>query len=136
LLTSAGLPLLYYGDEVARPGGAWPDNRPDMPWALAEDPANATLALTRELIALRRAHSALTRGSYAPVEAHDGLLAFAREWQGERLVVAVNRGPDAATLACPAAECALLLCWQCQSDAAGLALPAHSAAVLATTPPP
>jgi glycosidase len=30
--TAIGLPLVYYGEEVARPGGDWPDNRSDMPW--------------------------------------------------------------------------------------------------------
>jgi glycosidase len=29
--TAIGLPLVYYGEEVARPGGDWPDNRSDMP---------------------------------------------------------------------------------------------------------
>ena len=24
--------MIYYGEEVGRPGGDWPDNRSDMPW--------------------------------------------------------------------------------------------------------
>ena len=33
LWTSPGIPLLYYGDEVALAGGNDPDSRRDMPWA-------------------------------------------------------------------------------------------------------
>ncbi len=31
-MTSAGIPTIYYGEEVGRAGGDWPDNRSDMPW--------------------------------------------------------------------------------------------------------
>ena len=30
--TVAGIPVAYYGEEAGHPGGAWPDNRSDMPW--------------------------------------------------------------------------------------------------------
>jgi alpha-amylase len=36
-LTIPGLPLIYYGDEVARTTGAWPQNRSDMPWGDDQD---------------------------------------------------------------------------------------------------
>ncbi len=31
-MTSLGLPVIYYGEEVARAGSEWPLNRTDMPW--------------------------------------------------------------------------------------------------------
>jgi Alpha amylase, catalytic domain len=33
--TASGLPVVYYGKEVARAGGGWPENRTDMPWGIA-----------------------------------------------------------------------------------------------------
>ena len=41
LLTVRGTPLLYYGDEIALPGGGDPDNRRDFPGGWAGDPRNA-----------------------------------------------------------------------------------------------
>jgi len=41
LATVRGTPLIYYGDEIALPGGADPDNRRDFPGGWREDPRNA-----------------------------------------------------------------------------------------------
>lgn len=41
LLTARGVPLIYYGDEIALPGGNDPDNRRDFPGGWREDPRNA-----------------------------------------------------------------------------------------------
>ena len=30
--TTIGIPVVYYGEEVGRKGGDWPENRSDMPW--------------------------------------------------------------------------------------------------------
>jgi alpha-glucosidase len=55
------------------------------------------LSLHRRLLALRRAEPALAVGSYAPVEA-DRLLAYGREKDGRRFVVALNLTADPQTL--------------------------------------
>ena len=62
-LTTAGIPIIYYGEEVGRPGGDWPDNRSDMPWGERDDAARrgrsrATrpcATFYKKLIAIRRA---------------------------------------------------------------------------------
>lgn len=41
IMTTRGTPLLYYGDEIAMPGGGDPDNRRDFPGGFAGDSANA-----------------------------------------------------------------------------------------------
>ena len=41
LLTARGTPLVYYGDEIALPGGGDPDNRRDFPGGWSGDPRNA-----------------------------------------------------------------------------------------------
>ncbi|MEP9351784.1 alpha-amylase family glycosyl hydrolase [Xanthobacter sp. KR7-225] len=59
------------------------------------------LTLTRALLALRRARPALTRGSYRRLGADGDLLAYVREGEGERLLVALNLGGDPLSLALP-----------------------------------
>jgi glycosidase len=41
VLTTRGTPLVYYGDEIAIPGGPDPDNRRDFPGGWTSDAANA-----------------------------------------------------------------------------------------------
>ena len=41
IMTTRGTPLLYYGDEIAMPGGGDPDNRRDFPGGFAGDTRNA-----------------------------------------------------------------------------------------------
>ena len=56
------------------------------------------LALYRRLLALRRAEPALALGSYAPVQAAGNLLAYTREKDGRRYLVALNLGSRPQTL--------------------------------------
>ena len=110
--TSAGIPVIYYGEEVGRLGGEWPENRSDMPWGdravrpgagRARD--DSLRADYRRLVGIRRAHPALSRGRHESLVAEGDLLVFARRdsASGDAVLVAVNRGatPAAATLAMP-----------------------------------
>lgn len=109
-MTTLGVPIVYYGEEVGRAGGAWPENRSDMPWG--ERPILPGAGLPRDeglredyrrLIAIRRAHPALWRGDHVSADAGGGddLLVFLRhdEASGDAVVVAVNRGAAAAEAA-------------------------------------
>lgn len=106
-MTSTGIPVVYYGEEVGRKGGEWPDNRSDMPWggtgmkpgagvprdeALRED--------YRKLIAIRRAHPALSRGLHTGLVIDGDCYVFLRAdaTSGDAVVVAVNRGSAAAAV--------------------------------------
>jgi alpha-glucosidase len=61
------------------------------------DPSSM-LALHQRLIALRRAEPALSVGSYAPVDADGDVLAYLREHEGSRFLVALNLGPSPVSL--------------------------------------
>jgi alpha-amylase len=107
-MTSVGLPMIYYGEEVARPGGDWPDNRSDMPWSGrpirpgAGQPRDEGLReLYRRLIALRRAHPALWRGGHSMLHGEGDLLVYQQHdaATGDVVAVAINRGAQAATAA-------------------------------------
>jgi alpha-amylase len=106
-LTTFGIPTIYYGEEVARPGGDWPENRSDMPWGDREILPGAGLprdenlrADYKRLIAIRRAHPALWRGSHEGLQFEEDLLVFLRhdETTGDAVVVAVNRGDEPARI--------------------------------------
>ncbi len=109
-MTSLGIPMIFYGEEVARSGSIWPTNRRDMPWGrqnvrpgkgVARD--EAMRDWYKQLIQLRRDNPALSRGDYAKVS-HDGdLLVFSRTdpIDGGVAIVAVNRGTEAATADVP-----------------------------------
>jgi len=100
LLTSNGIPLLYYGDEIGRVGGEWPHNRPDMAWDQL-GLQNNLWELTRRLIEVRGEHPALRSGTFEVVSAIRGLLAVRRSHGQDSVIVALNRGPEVETLQCP-----------------------------------
>jgi alpha-glucosidase len=56
--------------------------------------AQSMLTLYRKLIALRRTHETLTVGTYAPVATAGDLLAYVREHEGRRFLIALNLGPE------------------------------------------
>jgi len=60
--------------------------------------AGSMLALYRRLIALRRAQPALNRGNYEALETEGEVLAYARNCEGQRLVVLLNFGATSAPI--------------------------------------
>ncbi len=58
-----------------------------------DDPASM-LSLYRRLIALRRAHPALTTGSYRRLAAEGSLILYLREQDDERFLIGLNLGPE------------------------------------------
>jgi alpha-amylase len=112
-MTTAGIPTIYYGEEVARPGGDWPDNRSDMPWGGKDVlpgkglPRNEALRADYvKLVAIRKAQPALRRGTHEGlVTTGDGYVFLRRDPESKSAVaVAVNRGsaPVTVTFLAPA----------------------------------
>ncbi|MCW5632502.1 MAG: hypothetical protein KIT17_04130 [Rubrivivax sp.] len=104
-MTSLGMPVIYYGEEVARGGHEWPFNRNDMPWGARDVlpgrgvPRDEGLRdHYRELIRLRLAHPALRRGDYTMLtQPADRVLAFMRRdaASGDAVIVLANREDEA-----------------------------------------
>jgi neopullulanase len=87
--TLPGAPCIYYGDEIGLEGGPDPDSRRSFP----EDEAHwdhDLRAFTRAVFALRRASPALRQGTLRVAGAAGGAIAFEREDEGERWLVALN----------------------------------------------
>ncbi|GAB2873977.1 alpha-amylase family glycosyl hydrolase [Streptomyces mayteni] len=73
------------------------------------DPASM-LAFVRELLALRRASAALSRGRWVPDGSpQEWVLAFTREFGDERVRVLINLGPRSATVPLDSAGYSVLL---------------------------
>ncbi len=96
MLTAPGLPVLYYGDEIAMAGAGDPDNRRPMRFgAQLDDRERAHLRATRRWTALRRDHVALRRGDFELLFGDRDLLAFDRTHPLQRVVVLLNRSREA-----------------------------------------
>jgi neopullulanase len=95
--TLPGAPCIYYGDEIGMDGGLDPDNRRAYP--TGPEPGDRTVRdFVRSILAARRAHVALRRGSATVAATGERAVAIHREADGHLAVVAVNPGPDAARL--------------------------------------
>ena len=92
-MTFPGASCVYYGDEIGLEGGPDPDCRRTFPWDEARWDQDL-LAFFRQAIRLRHQHAALRRGRYLRLHADDqhGVCAFARQGEGETLVVVLNNG--------------------------------------------
>ena len=120
--TFAGAPMLYYGTEAGMWGADDPDDRKPMVWpdlayeaectepdGSARTPCdpvsfdNEMFAFYRDALALRTKFPALVWGNVEMLVADDAAnaLAFARQHEGQELVVAINRGDAEARLALP-----------------------------------
>jgi glycosidase len=97
LLTTRGIPMIYYGDEIGITGGDDPDNRRDFPasafTASGRTPAQQDLfEHVRKLLRLRAATPALRQGRLVDLVVDDDVYAFARVRQDSCAVVVLNRG--------------------------------------------
>jgi glycosidase len=112
LLTVRGTPLIYYGDEIAMPGGGDPDNRRDFPGGWPGDPRNAFESSGRtpgeqsvwmhvqRLLRLRAERPDLRRGATKHLFAGEQTFVYRRG----RTVVALNNDTKPAEVRLPAME--------------------------------
>ncbi len=92
LLTMPGSACLYYGTEIALPGGPDPDNRRPMPWkAIESGKSDADLQTTAALIALRKQYPQLRRGvvSWRHFPDAPRYICFGRHQEGSSALLAV-----------------------------------------------
>jgi neopullulanase len=121
LLTTRGIPHLYYGDEIALAGGGDPDNRRDFPGGWPGDKRNAFEAAGRtaeenevfehvkKLLKLRAASPTLRRGKLMHLHIGEQAYAYARYFESrdaqhgascvhDLTLVAINNGPRPVTM--------------------------------------
>ena len=98
LFTFPGSPMVYYGDEAGMEGFEDPFNRGGYPWG-KEDQGLKTWFTN--LGHLRRQRVSLQRGTISYLHTAGPLLVYARTWNGQRTVVAVNRAEAHASVCIP-----------------------------------
>lgn len=102
IMTNRGTPLLYYGDEIAMPGGGDPDNRRDFPGGFAGDKRNAFEASGRtkeendvwnhlaKLGQIRQKYPALRNGKSLDLLDEEQQSAYARVLGNQAIVMVFN----------------------------------------------
>ncbi len=110
IMTSRGTPLLYYGDEIAMPGGGDPDNRRDFPGGFPGDTRNAFTVAGRtpqeidvwnylsKLGKLRQDLEPLRRGRTLDLLDEEQQMAYTRFTDKGAVIVVINNDTKVATV--------------------------------------
>jgi glycosidase len=111
LLTTRGIPQITWGDEIGLPGHM--DDRRDFPGGFPDDSRNAYTAAGRtqveaelyaryrDLLRLRKSTPALRRGTQTDLVISESVYAYLRQYENERVVVALNVGDAHAEVLLP-----------------------------------
>lgn len=137
LLTTRGIPMLYYGDEIGLAGGPDPDNRRDFPGGFPGDPRDAFTAEGRDaaqqevfthvraLLGLRAARPDLAT---APLE-HLRTDLQVYVYRRGRTIVALNNGATPARVVLPPGAPADAAVGGCRARDGVVELPARTGCV-------
>ena len=103
LMTTPGIPIFYYGDEIGVVGAGDPDNRHMMQFGNWNALETRTKRYADELTKLRKSHIELMYGDYVPLYVSDDIWVFARHYLGKTAIVAFNKSDltQAADVALP-----------------------------------
>ncbi|WP_042147141.1 alpha-amylase family glycosyl hydrolase [Paucisalibacillus sp. EB02] len=85
LYTAPGIPIIYYGTEIAMDGGEDPDNRRMM-----EFKDHELITYISTLAELRKNHPALTKGEFNMLVDQIGTSVFLRTYEDEQILIAIN----------------------------------------------
>lgn len=88
MMTSSGIPTIYYGSEQYATGGSDPENRGDMP---SFDTTSTAYQVISKLAALRKSNSAVAYGTTQERWMNDDVLVYERTFGNSTVLVAVNR---------------------------------------------
>jgi alpha-amylase len=86
LYTTPGIPMVYYGSEIALDGGEDPDNRRQMDFKTDKE----LIDYITKIGELRQELPSLTRGSLEWLYDKKGMTVYKREYQGETTIIAIN----------------------------------------------
>ncbi len=99
VLTSPGVPTIYYGDEVGMTGAQDPDNRrmfPDLTKLSKEE--QKVQEHVSKLNAFRTAHPAIRYGSRRAIVTDKDTYAVVRAYPGDRVLIVYNRSDKSRKL--------------------------------------
>ena len=90
IMTTPGVPCIYYGDEIGMPGGNDPDNRRIMQFDQLNNEQRKLKSAVSKLTHLRSKHLALTYGD-TYVLRNDSVFAYVRKYFGDMVLVVFNK---------------------------------------------
>ncbi len=97
LYTTPGIPIVYYGSEIALDGGTTPDNRRQMNFRTDKE----LIDYMAKLSEVRSKLPSLSRGTMELLYEKDGMTIYKREYQEEMSVVAINNTTETQTVTIP-----------------------------------
>ncbi|MDR7239902.1 alpha-amylase family glycosyl hydrolase [Neobacillus drentensis] len=86
LYTTPGIPLFYYGTEIALNGGEIPDNRGQMSFRAEKE----LIDYITKVGELRNTLPSLTRGTMEMLYDQNGMAVYKRVYKGETSIIAIN----------------------------------------------
>jgi glycosidase len=90
-MTFIGIPHIYYGDEIAMPGGNDPDNRRPFNWDWQKDEKACALKdFYQSLIEIRKQNAIFIEGEFLFLDCAPGMLLYKRYLEDDSLVCAIN----------------------------------------------
>lgn len=102
LMTTRGIPQLYYGTEIGMTGYRDPDNRKDMPWSIFDDDHTPVKAYEKEIfehtikiLSIRKNNPAISFGYLITLYVDMFIYAYLRAFQNNVLIVVINNGRQA-----------------------------------------
>jgi glycosidase len=99
LMTTKGIPLIYYGDEIGMPGAGDPDNRRFMQWSGYSADQLFLRGQIEKLGQIRKAHPALWRGGRTTASVTQDTYGYTMTDGADVVSIALNRGDTAAAVA-------------------------------------
>lgn len=91
LMTTPGIPCIYYGDEMGMPGANDPDNRRMMHFGDWNNDQQQLHDLTAKLVKLRRSNMALTYGDTFILRNDASSIIYVRSYMGKNVVVVLHK---------------------------------------------
>ena len=95
MMTTNGLPMIYYGDEYGQPGAGDPDNRRFMQWSGYTSDQQTLHDQIAALTKIRAQHAATRRGTRTTLGVSTDVFVYQMTTTGDTIYVVLNRG-DAA----------------------------------------
>lgn len=91
LMTTPGIPCIYYGDEIGMPGGNDPDNRRMMHFGDWNGEQQNLFDRTQQLVHLRRNNMALTYGDLFVLKNDEDAMIYVRSYFGQHVFVVFSK---------------------------------------------
>jgi glycosidase len=97
-MTLPGVPVIYYGDEFAMPGGNDPDNRRMMQFDNYTEQQQQLIDKVKALTSLRKNNMALLYGEYKFIPTNKNCFAYERNYFGQKVLVVFSKNGSDVSL--------------------------------------